>query len=975
MRIKQILLVSAFLATASLMQAQQFKVEQKTDAKGYSYEEVVGDPTHSRVYTLKNGLKVYLSRNVNSPRIETYIPVRTGSNNDPADNTGLAHYLEHMMFKGTSKLGALDWEKERVELQKISDLYEEHKVTTDSAKRKALYARIDSISQIAAKYVAANEYDRLTTSIGAQNTNAHTWVEETVYKNSIPSNQLERWLQIESERFGELVLRLFHTELEAVYEEFNMGQDNIQRRMRKVLSEALFPTHPYGQQTTIGTSEHLKSPSMVAIHKYFDTYYVPNNYAVVLVGDLDYDKTIQLVDKYFGNKIAKPVIQPTFPREEPITEPVVRELRSRDAEMAMMAFRFDGGTGSQDDIYMTLVDMILTNGEAGLIDLDLNQAQKVMAAGSFPTVMKQYSTHTFYAFPKQGQSLEEVRDLLLAEIEKLKRGDFPDWLLEAAVNDVELQEMQGMDNADNVATALYNSYIQERPWVERVSRIAQMRKVTKADLVAFANKHYGNNYVIVYKRQGENDDLIRVDKPSITPLEIDRNVLSEFGQSIMKQEVPRLNPMFVDFQKEIKKEKLGKHTIEYIVNKDNSLFSLDYIFDMGGDNDRKMKLAAEYFNYLGTDKLSPEEVRQEFYKLGVRYSISAGSDLTHITLSGLGRNLDKGVKLLEEVLSHLKPDEEAMKEFIAMTLKERNDLTTNKDAIFRAATTYATYGEQSERRNVLSREELSSLKAEELVAILKSLFDYKHRIFYYGNDIAQAKKSIAAYHRFGTKAYPRATVYTQQPTGGKVYYVDYDMVQAQMMMLRRVDRYNPQSVPVEELFNAYFGGGMSSIVFQEIREAKSLAYSAYAFYGGVRKQDDYNYLKAFVGTQANKLPDAFRAMHALVQEMPQSEKSFETAKTSILQEAESSRITKADIFWFYERLKKKGITTNPMSGWYEKIKTLTMEDLLRFFNEKVKGNDYTFVLIGRESDLPLDLMRQYGEVEKLDVNFLFNNEE
>ncbi len=467
---KQLSLIAlAFLFTFCSTKDKEYKVEKHTDANGYSYEEVTNDPTGTRIYTLENGLKVYLSQNQDKPRIQTFIPVRTGSNNDPADNTGLAHYLEHMLFKGTSQIGTVNWEEESKLLAEISDLYEQHKAEKDAKKRKEIYKKIDEVSQKAATYAVANEYDNLTSAIGASGTNAHTWYEETVYQNNIPANELERWMQIESERMSELVLRLFHTELEAVYEEFNRAQDNDYRLVYYALLKALFQKHPYGQQTTIGTSEHLKTPSMVAIHKYFDTYYVPNNFAIVLVGDLEFEPTIKMVDKYFGKFEPKPLPEKTFPREDPITAPIEREVFSKEAERLTMAFRFNGGRGSEDEKYLTLIDMILANGKAGLIDLDINQAQKMLNANCSPSILNEYSYHSFYGTPKQGQTysyhsfygtpkqgqtLEEARDLILAEIEKVKKGDFPEWLLEATINDMELNEIRAFERPTAIAARL-----------------------------------------------------------------------------------------------------------------------------------------------------------------------------------------------------------------------------------------------------------------------------------------------------------------------------------------------------------------------------------------------------------------------------------------------------------------------------------------------------------------------------------------
>ncbi|KGO00221.1 pitrilysin family protein [Porphyromonas sp. COT-290 OH3588] len=972
---KKSMLILTGVLTLSGLSAQEYKTLQKTDPAGYKYEEVTDDPTHTRVYTLENGLTVYLSRNPKTPRIQTYIPVRAGSNHDPADNTGLAHYLEHMLFKGTSRLGALNWEKERVELKKISDLYEQHKASSDSLERRRLYHQIDSISTIAAGYVSANEYDRLTTSIGAQGTNAHTWVEETVYKNDIPANELERWLQIESERFGELVLRLFHTEIEAVYEEFNMGQDRISSRVFEQMGKALFPTHPYGQQTTIGTSEHLKSPSLEAIERYFYKYYVPNNYAIVLVGDLEYDKAIALVDKYFGKKPAKPLEHPKFARELPIAKAQTYDVYSKDPEYLFLAYRLDGGTGSMDAAYLTLVDMILANGKAGLIDLDLNQAQQVMQAGSSPMIHKEYSVHQLFGMPKQGQTLEQVRELLLAQIERIKQGDFPEWLIEATINDLELQKIRATTEPNDVATEHYTAFIHGQKWGDRLKFIENLRKIKKADLVEFVKKHYADNHVTVYKRIGENKDLIRVQNPGITPLELDRSTMSTFGKELLAQQAPRLNPLYIDYQKEIKRTQIGKQTIEYIINPDNDLFELTYLFDMGQYNDKKLDLAIQYLGLIGTDKLTPQQIRQEFYKLGVSYSVRSMGERMQIILTGLKRNMDAGIRLLEDLLRGAKPDQAILDEHIAQTIKAREDNKKSSQAIFRAEVNYAMYGEHSPQRDIIPTRELKQIKAAELTNLIKGLMDYKHRVFYYGNDVEGIKKSLKRNHKFGTKDYPKATVYQQQPTGGKIYYADYDMVQAQMMMLRRVAKYDAKEMALSSMFNAYFGEGMSSIVFQEIREAKSLAYSAYAYYGGARKLGDYNYIQAFIGTQANKLTEAFNAMEGLVQNMPEAEKNFETAKESVLRDIESERITRQDIFWQYESLKRLGIPNDMRRQVYEEVKKMTLADLVAFFNKSIKGSDYTYVLIGRESDLPLDFMKKYGQIQKLDVDYLFNDKQ
>ncbi len=258
----------------------------------YKYAQLANDPLKSRIYTLSNGLTVHMAVNKDEPRIQTYIGVRVGSKDDPAQTTGLAHYFEHMMFKGTPNFGTMDWAKEKVLIDKIEALFESYRTTKDPEKRKQIYKEIDQVSFEASKLAIPNEYDKLMTAIGSNGTNAFTGNDYTAYVENIPSNQIENWAKIQQERFTTPVLRLFHTELETVYEEKNMSLTNDGRRANEAMMSALFPNHPYGTQTTLGDAEHLKNPSMKEINNFFKKYYVPNNMIVVMAGDFDPDQAI-----------------------------------------------------------------------------------------------------------------------------------------------------------------------------------------------------------------------------------------------------------------------------------------------------------------------------------------------------------------------------------------------------------------------------------------------------------------------------------------------------------------------------------------------------------------------------------------------------------------------------------------------------------------------------------------------------------
>ena len=933
---------------------------------------VENDPSQTRIYTLDNGLKIYLAQLKDEPRIQTHIAVKTGSNNDPEDNTGLAHYLEHMVFKGTSKIGTQDWAKEKVLLQQISDLYEQHKAEKDPAKKIALYKKIDEVSQEASKYAVANEYDKLISSLGASGTNAHTSLEETIYHNNIPNNELEKFLMIESERFNELTLRLFHTELEAVYEEFNRSQDNDGRLVFYKLMENLYPTSHYGTQTTIGTSEHLKNPSMVAIHNYFDKYYVASNMAVLLIGDFDFDTAVPLIDKYFGGMDKKPAPTQYVATEQPIKEIITAEVSSPSSERVQFAYRFNG-INSDEAKYVTLIDYILSNSTAGLIDLNINQQQKALGAGSGTSFFRDLGMHSFSGVPKQGQSLDEVRDLLLAQINNIKEGNFEDWMIEAVVNDMKKSRMKSWENSRALAASLYKSFINETPWENIVAEHDEMAKITKQELMDFAKTYYNDNYVIVYKRQGDNKDLVRVSNPGITPIQLNRDAESNWYKEFMKINSGDIQPVFVDFKKEMKEDKIKKTKFTSIANKTNDLSSVYFISEMGSDNDKKLALAINYLDYLGTSKYSPEDLKKEFYKYGVEYGVNAGADRTYVYVTGLQNNLENGVKLFEHLVSDAVANQDSYNEYVNSILKSRANAKKNKNVIATALNQYTQYGPDNRFRDILTEEELKAINPKELTDLIKNFFNYDHQIFYYGNNEKATKKILEKNHNFGKKlAAPAKKEYAQNPTTGKVYFAPYDMVQAEISFIARDDQFNSNLLTPSAIFNEYFGGGLSSIVFQEIRESKSLAYSARANYSNAAKKDKYNYVSANIGTQANKLPQAVDAMGELMNNMPKAQNQFNNSKKAALKQIATKRYNRANIFFYWLALQDRGLDYDVNKDIYNQTSTLTLDQLDDFFNKHIKGQKFNVGLIGKKDNLDWNAVNKLGDVQELTLEELFN---
>jgi len=949
--------------------------QQLLAQKVYTYQTVPGDALNARMYILDNGLKVFMTVYKDAPRIQTYIGVRVGSKNDPSQTTGLAHYLEHMMFKGTQHFGTSDWVKEMPYINSIDSLFEVYRGQTEDNKRAITYHLIDSLSYIASRIAIPNEYDKLMKAIGSQGTNASTSNDYTMYVENIPSNQLENWALIQAERYSSPVLRLFHTELETVYEEKNMSLTNDNRKASEAMLKALFPNHPYGKQTTLGETEHLKNPSMKNIREFYAKYYVPNNMAVCLSGDFDPDKAIAIIDKYMG-KLVKGNVPPfSSDAEVAITEPIVKEVKGLDAENVRIAFRF-GGAASEDALMVDLINTILSNGKAGLIDLNLNQKQKVLSAASYSYGLCDYTALVLTGRPKTSQTLEEVKDLLLQQIDQLKKGEFPDWLIDAAINNQKLDLLKSYETNSGRAMALVYSFLNGIPWEKSVSYIDRLSKITKNDVVAFANKYLGNNYVVIYKRQGKPDDVTKVKKPPITPIFINREGESDFVKSVKLNKVADIQPVFLDYDKDIMKLKTKAGIqILYKENTENKTFNLYYYFKMGKYNDIYLPLAVNYLNYLGTRKHNAGEIHEEFYKLACSFDVSAGNEETWVSISGLSENMEKALLLAEELLADPQQDTAALNNLVSDMIKSRQDAKLNQQANFSALVSYGTFGPNSPQKYMLNEKELHTITPEKLLGIIKNLNNYSHKILFYGPD---KKENITAlidkYHKVPTVFIVPATAkkFTEQETSSnKLYFAHYDAKQSYLQLISKGGTFDKTLAPEISLYNSYFGGGMNAIVFQEMREKRSLAYTARSTYQTPSEFDKPYMNNSFIATQNDKIMDAFTAFNELFNTMPESETSFKLAKDAIISKINTERFTRMNAIWNYLSAVDLGLTYDIRKDIYTRVPTMTLKDV-KTFNEKfIKNKSKTYLVLGKESDMDFNALGKFGTVTKLKPEDIF----
>lgn len=941
-----------------------------------AYESVDNDPMQTRIYTLDNGLKVYMSVNETQPRIQTYVAVRAGGKNDPAETTGLAHYFEHLMFKGTQQFGTSNYELEKPMLDQIEALYEVYRTKTDPEERAAIYRQIDSISYEASKIFIPNEYDKLMSAIGSEGTNAFTSYDETAYVENIPSNQLENWARIQADRFENAVIRGFHTELETIYEEKNMSLTRDSRKMYEKIFSLLYPHHPYGNQTVLGTQEHLKNPSITNIKNFHKTYYVPNNMVICMAGDFNPDEAIKIIEKHFGQLKPNPELPAwEFEPIQPSQQRHTSEVFGNDAEMIGVAWPFPGNS-SKDSEMLSLIDMILNNGTAGLFDLNITQQQKALAVGCGLYNLADYSTLMLMGYPKQGQTLDEVKDLMLAEIEKLKKGEFDEYLLEASINQFKLRQMRQLESNNSRVDMMLDAFICQKPWEDVVTRLDRLSEVTKEDIVEYANKWLTDGYAVVYKRRGQDPNEIKIAKPAITPILTNRDSVSTFLAEIKECEVKPIEPVFVDFKTAIQQGKIAdKWPSMYIHNHENQVFRLEYRFDVTADHIKLLPLAFQYLDYLGTEKYSNEAIQKEWYRLACQYSAYVGTYNTQLVLSGLADNMEKAVALLDEILLHAQKDEKAFDAFIASQLKSRADAKLNQSNIFSRLRSYMAYGEAA-TDHILSNKELKALTAEDLLGAIQSLLTYPHSIRYYGpasqSELAQ---TLADTHILpqASKETPALELDKMLPTNEpKVYFVHYPAKQIYMSSVsNHSESYNPANEAIIDLYNQYFGGGMNGIVFQEMREARALAYSAAAQYNDGGQKDLPLYMMTYIATQNDKMKDAMEAFDAIINDMPESQAAFSLAKTSMESSLRTERIIRSNVFSYYDRMQRYGVDYDLRRDVFEALPALELEDVKAFQQSVIKDRCYHWAVLGDEKDLNFKHMQERGPVEKLSLETVF----
>lgn len=928
-------------------------------------------------YTLSNGLTVYLHEDHTQPKIFGVVICNVGGKDDPSDATGMAHYMEHMLFKGTEELGTTDWVHEKPHIDSIFALYDELGNTTDDEERKNIQKRINEQSVKANEYAIPNEMDNLLKNIGGTRVNAGTGRDNTVFYNTFPSSQIEKWLEIYSHRFKNPVFRSFQAELEVVYEEKNMYEDSFIEKLFETFLSKLYKYHPYGQQTLIGTTDDLKNPSLTKMYDFFKTYYVANNMALVLSGDFNTQELVPLIETKFGAWRSEEVPERKVYEDNVFNGREYSEGRYSPIKLALLGFK-TVPAGHEDECILDVCNYILSNdNNSGLID-QLILDNKLLEAGVFSLGLNDIGCMIIIVIPKViGQKLEDAEELVIEEFKRLREGDFEDWMLEAAKNQLYLEHQKNLESLEEKALMMATSYCSGESLEDVFNYDDKVKKISKEDVIRIASKYYGENYLAFYSKMG-SPKKDKIKKPGYEPVLSNTDAKSKFTQHLDSIQESDIEFSFVDFNKDIQDISITDNVrMLYTRNPINDIFTLKIKYGIGKQQDLVLQYAAYLMNYAGSENKSLAQLKDEFSRIGCTYNIRCDDDYVIIQIEGIEEYLDQAIELINELV-YTPTLEEGMEEKIYDDEKagrklERSEPDYVADALFY----YVIYKENSDFLNRFSMKELKNINPDTLLTHWKNAIQYASTFHYTGQkDPDEVIKSVKTHYNVS-----QITKVSTSPTDREIekyaentiYFVDKKKaIQSKVYLIVHSSDYTPDKDPYINAFNIYFGGDFSGLVMQEIREYRSLAYYADAYFMKPKLNNSSLYFKCYVGTQADKTNEAVDVFYNLLTDMPQKPERMETFKKYMRQAASTKYPHFRYLTYNVERWENRGFTMDPEQQNVPVYEKMEFEDLNQFYEENVKGRPIVIAFVGDKSKIDFEALKKYGQLIVLKEDELFS---
>jgi predicted Zn-dependent peptidase len=568
--------------------------------------------------------------------------------------------------------------------------------------------------------------------------------------------------------------------------------------------------------------------------------------------------------------------------------------------------------------------------------------------------------------------------LLLGEMDKLKQGQFADDLLTSIIANEKLNYYRSLDSNEKRASRMVNAFINHQTWEQVVKRIDRLSSITKQQLVDFARRHFTNNYVCVYKEEGVDSTQKKIEKPQITPIPANREYQSDFVKNIVNSKVEPIQPRFVNFKTELTDTKTTKGLpLYYKQNTEDGLFNLSFNYEFGDEDDLNMSYAAQYLDYIGTNDMTAAEVQKAFYKLACDFGVSVNGSTTTVSLSGLAENMPQALQLLQKLLNNAKADADSYKKFVNIVLKGREDNKKDQRANYSALCSYGLYGSYNAYTNILSKSELEQMNPQQLVDQLKRLKEMQQTVLYYGPmTLKELNDCLAKNYKTPKRLapVPVGKEYTEQPTPqqNEIIIAPYDAKNIYMRMFNVGNtQWTIDQMAVKDLFNNYFGGGMNTVVFQELRETRGLAYNAYASYNDFPRKGHPEYYFTHIISQNDKLMDCIHVFNQILDTIPESQPAFDIAKQSLTKSIQAMRWTKYNVLTSYLNAKRHGIDYSIWERIYRDLPSLTLKDIMRFEQQNMAHKTYRYVILGDEKNLDMNALGKIGTIKRVSTEEIF----
>lgn len=920
-------------------------------------------------YELDNGLKVYLNEDKNASNVYGSVWVNAGGKDDPSDATGIAHYLEHMLFKGTDHLGTQNFELEKIHLDSIRILYDQLALEEDKTQKTAIQKQINEQELKASKYAIPNEFDKLIKSIGSTAVNASTSSDYTNYYNLFPGNQLAKWLDIYAHRFQNPQFRLFQSELEAVYEEKNRAGDNLERRVEEKFNDYIYGDHPYSTQTVLGSIEHLKNPSLTKMHEYFKKYYVPNNMALVLSGNFDATEAKPLIEETFGK--LKRGEEPTFPSREPnsFNGRVVEKVRITPIKAGFMGYKLVP-VGHPDQPALEVINLMMSNSdETGFLDKIMLNNEALYIGGYFEFREEDGSTFIFYVPKIFGKSLNKFENQIKGSFKSIADGEFDETYLESIKNNIYRNYKRSLERPARRGRYLGLSFIYGIDYNELLDMPNKVQKLSKNDIQRVAAKYFGEDYFTMRSRTGFPKKP-KLKKPPFKPIAARTEATSEYAEAFNAIPEKPAQPEFVDVNRDIQ---LIDDYIYYTENPINDVFTLQLTIAGGISKDHLYPLVTAALNNTGTTKYSAIELKNKFAELGTSYSFGTGYGAVSMYLTGLDKQLEPTLQLLDHLLTEFNPTEKTV-EMLYNQRKTENKINDNNPSTGGSILyNYGLFGSKSRYVNRLTSRELKALDPNHLKLKLQELVSNGFTSIHYvgQKDKNTIKKSLGSFDLYKRNAADHLSFLESRDVSENTIYLVHDKkaIQSYVYYVVKGEPLNHETNYIKEAFNAYYTNSLSGLLFQEVREFRSLAYSTGGNYiDPIYEPEKKGRLVLFTGSQADKTTSAIEVVMGLIEDMPVYESRTETIKNGLLLQAGSSKPNFRDISDTVEEFTKTGFTEDPNKTNHDLYPSLTFDDIQSFYNQNIKGKPVTVTIYGDASEFDKEALSKFGKVIELKMD-------